>query len=212
LASVPDNRARAKPIVRSGRASPRGLAVTAVKALPRDEHLAYEIFRACPPAVLALTPGEIEAMLPSLHDWKSVDGFACFVSGVAWREGVLTDRAVLAWTRDESVWVRRAALVSTVPLNLAARGATNPDGEPAKTLAVCARLVDDHEDMIVKALSWALRELARRDARAVRDFLRTHDDALAARVKRETRNKLTTGLKNPRRATAARRLKRVHHA
>jgi 3-methyladenine DNA glycosylase AlkD len=59
-------------------------------------------------------------------------------------------------------------------------------------------LVDDHEDMIVKAMSWALRELVVHDPDAVWAFLREHDDRLGARAKREVRNKLTTGLKNPR--------------
>jgi hypothetical protein len=36
------------------------------------------------------------------------------------------------------------------------------------------------------------------DPEAVEAFLAEHEDVLAARVKREVRNKLTTGLKNPR--------------
>jgi 3-methyladenine DNA glycosylase AlkD len=53
--------------------------------------------------------------------------------------------------------------------------------------------------MVVKALSWALRVLVVHDAEAVEAFLGENEDRLAARVKREVRNKLTTGLKNPRR-------------
>jgi 3-methyladenine DNA glycosylase AlkD len=53
--------------------------------------------------------------------------------------------------------------------------------------------------MVVKALSWALRVLARRDAPAVKAFLAQHKGALHARVVREVRNKLRTGLKNPKR-------------
>jgi len=52
--------------------------------------------------------------------------------------------------------------------------------------------------MVVKALSWALRELAKRDQISVRRFLNQHKDQLAARVIREVQNKITTGLKNPR--------------
>jgi 3-methyladenine DNA glycosylase AlkD len=52
--------------------------------------------------------------------------------------------------------------------------------------------------MVTKAMSWALRELIVHDRAAVEHFLETHDDALAARVKREVRNKLKTGLKSPR--------------
>jgi 3-methyladenine DNA glycosylase AlkD len=55
--------------------------------------------------------------------------------------------------------------------------------------------------MVVKALSWALRELIPHDPDAVRNFLSQHEEVLAARVKREVRNKLTTGLKNPKAAS-----------
>ena len=59
-------------------------------------------------------------------------------------------------------------------------------------------LASDRDDMVIKGMSWALRELIPVDRRAVERFLRKHDDVVAARVKREVRNKLTTGLKNPR--------------
>jgi 3-methyladenine DNA glycosylase AlkD len=52
--------------------------------------------------------------------------------------------------------------------------------------------------MVVRAMSWALRELVVHDPEAVRGFLAENDDLLAARVKREVTNKLETGLKNPR--------------
>ena len=51
--------------------------------------------------------------------------------------------------------------------------------------------------MVVKAMSWALRELVVHDADAVDQFLNEYKGALAARVQREVRNKLRTGLKNP---------------
>lgn len=57
-------------------------------------------------------------------------------------------------------------------------------------------LIADRDEMVVKALSWALRELAKREPKPVRAFLTTHKDALAARLTREVNNKLTTGLKN----------------
>jgi 3-methyladenine DNA glycosylase AlkD len=58
-------------------------------------------------------------------------------------------------------------------------------------------LVDDHDDMVVKALSWALRELTVHEPGAVRKFLSRNEHVLAATVKREVRNKLETGLKDP---------------
>jgi len=68
-----------------------------------------------------------------------------------------------------------------------------------RTLDVCRMLVNDRDDMVVKAMSWALRELVVHDAGAVSEVLSEHEDELAARVKREVRNKLRTGLKNPKR-------------
>ena len=71
-------------------------------------------------------------------------------------------------------------------------------GDAPRTLAICERLAGDREDMVVKALSWALRALAMREPAAVARFLAVHEDELAARVKREVGHKLRTGLKNPR--------------
>jgi 3-methyladenine DNA glycosylase AlkD len=51
--------------------------------------------------------------------------------------------------------------------------------------------------MVVKAMSWALRELSKRDPKAVQLFVTKHQAQLAPRVKREVANKLRTGLKTP---------------
>ncbi len=201
MAAIADVRAKARERARGFRKDPRGLAQEAITlALTEREQLAFELCRAMPRAVLTMTAPEVEKLLPSLHDWKSTDCFGSFVSGVAWREGVLTDRHIEKWARSRELWTRRAALVSTVPLNLNARGSTAPRGEPERTLRVCAMLVDDREDRIVKALSWALRVLAMKNPESVRAFVAEHEPRLAARVLRETRNKLRTGLKNPRKS------------
>jgi hypothetical protein len=197
MADIATVRAQARALARENRGRERDLAAEALRLTRKDEQLAFEVFRASPRCVLELSRPEIEGMLEVLHDWNSTDCFGCFVSGVAWREGVMRDGDIARWTKGEPRWTRRAALVSTVPLNLNARGATNPAGEAGKTLAICSRLIDDRDDMVVKAMSWALRTLASKDADAVREFLNEHRERLAPRVLRETTNKLSTGLKNP---------------
>lgn len=72
-------------------------------------------------------------------------------------------------------------------------------GDTYKTLNVCRLLIDDKDDMVVKAMSWALRELIAHDVGAVREFIKEHNHVLASRVKREVNNKIKTGLKNPKR-------------
>ena len=157
--------------------------------------VAYEFVRFHKPTFETLTDSTIERIGQGIDSWQSVDAFACTLSGPAWRIGNLSDEAIHRWVASEDVWWRRAALVSTVGLNIRARGGA---GDATRTLAVCRLLADDHEDMVQKAMSWALRELVVHDREAVGRFLEDYRAALAARVKREVRNKLDTGLKNPR--------------
>jgi 3-methyladenine DNA glycosylase AlkD len=190
-------RARAKARARELRdASPREVLAEALAIHGAgDQFLAYEILRAAPRALEAATKTTIERLGAGMDGWAHVDCFASFASGVAWRIGRIDDAVVTRWTKSKDRWWRRAAVVSTVPLNNRARGATAPAGEAARTLAVCRALANDRDDMVVKAISWALRELGKRDAKAVRAFLREQGDVLAPRVRREVATKLETGLK-----------------
>jgi 3-methyladenine DNA glycosylase AlkD len=155
----------------------------------------YELIRYHKSAFQALGPQELEELGRGIQGWGVVDAFGRTLSGPAWLKGQVPDELIHSWALSENLWWRRAALVSTVALNMRSHGGP---GDVPRTQAVCRLLVGDHEDMIVKALSWALRELVVHDPQSVRDFLVEHDDVLAARVKREVRNKLETGLKNPR--------------
>jgi 3-methyladenine DNA glycosylase AlkD len=158
--------------------------------------VAYELVHYHRPALASLRERTLVRLAGRLEGWGAVDGFACYLAGPAWREGQVGDAVVRRWARSRDRWWRRAALVSTVPLNSRARGGS---GDSPRTLAICRMLIADRDDMVVKAMSWALREVAKRDPGAARRFLAEHRDALAARVVREVGNKLATGLKNPRR-------------
>ena len=144
-------------------------------------------------ALAALDLKTVLAFGEGIDNWVSVDTFAELIAGMCWRAGILSDETIHEWTHSDNRWWRRAAVVATVSLNKKARGAT---GDPARTLKVCALVADDHDDMVVKALSWALRELAKRDSEPVIAFLKEHDHSLHPRVKREVRTKIETGLKS----------------
>ena len=160
--------------------------------------IAYELVSYHSPAFTSLDVTKIEALGQGIDSWHSVDGFARLISGPAWLKGLISDEVIHRWARSDDLWWRRAALVSTVALNMRSYGGY---GDIDRTLAICRILVDDHEDMVVKALSWALRQLVVHDPDAVRRFLSKYEERLAARIKREVRNKLKTGLKNPKRST-----------
>lgn len=154
--------------------------------------VACELIAARRDVMCLVTDTPIERWATGLADWGSVDMFGVTLAGVAWREGCVSDARVMKWARSPDRWRRRLALVATVPLNSRARGGA---GDINRTLTVCRVLVDDRDDMVVKALSWALRELAKREPAGVARFIRDEKDRLASRVRREVQSKLETGRK-----------------
>jgi 3-methyladenine DNA glycosylase AlkD len=155
----------------------------------------YEIIAGHKGAFFSLGIAELEELGYGINSWWTVDSFARTLSGPAWREGLVPDELMVNWAGSPDFWWRRAALVSTVAFNIRSQGGK---GDTPRTLALCRLLAADHEDMVVKGLSWALRQLAYFDPEAVEGFLQEYDSLLASRVKREVGNKLRTGLKNPR--------------
>ncbi|MFH1609022.1 MAG: DNA alkylation repair protein [Candidatus Bipolaricaulota bacterium] len=160
----------------------------------------YELIRKHRAAFQSLGEAGIEELGQGMDSWWAVDSFARVLAGPAWLNGQVPDALIHRWARSKDHWWRRAALVSTVTLNMRSHGGK---GDVPRTLRVCALLVADHDDTVVKAMSWALRELVVHDPGAVDGFLSEHEDILAARVKREVRHKLATGLKKPRRKRAS---------
>ncbi|MDP2873301.1 MAG: DNA alkylation repair protein [Bacillota bacterium] len=154
--------------------------------------VAYELLHQHRPAFRRLTPELVEELGSGMASWGETDCFGAYISGPAWHAGLVGDDLIHSWARSPDRWWRRAALVSCV----------YPRGDTKRTLTVCRMLASDRDDMVVKAMSWALRELVRFDRAAVEGFLAEHDGQLAARAKREVRHKLDTGLKYPRRVPA----------
>ena len=151
----------------------------------------YELVRFHPAAFALLDANVVIALGEGMDSWDAVDAFGSIISGPAWKRDQIRDALVISWARAKDRWWRRAALVSTVTLNRKPPA----NDHVQRTLEICATLVDDRDDMIVKALSWALRELSKANADAVRRFVNDHHESLAPRVKREVGNKLTRGTK-----------------
>jgi DNA alkylation repair enzyme len=155
-----------------------------------------ELISSRPDALRLLDRTQLEDLGSSISSWDEVDSFACYLSGPAWRERQVDDKTIMAWARSGDRWWRRAALVSTVPLNVKSRGG---HGDTRRTLRICSLLVADRDELVAKAMSWALRALAKHDAEAVREFVKKNQSRLPALVRREVRHKLETGRKGPRR-------------
>ncbi len=156
---------------------------------------AYELIAGHKTAFQSLHADQLEELGQGINSWWSTDSFARTLSGPAWHAGQVADELIVRWAKSPDLWWRRAALVSTVAFNIRSQGGK---GDVTRTLEICRMLVADHEDMVVKALSWALRMLVCFDPIAVEGFIQEHEHVLAGRVKREVGSKLRTGLKNPR--------------
>jgi 3-methyladenine DNA glycosylase AlkD len=108
----------------------------------------------------------------------------------------MEDETFVAWAKSPDRWWRRAAVVSTVVLSRESKGEAS-----ARVIAICELVASDRDDMVAKALSWALRALSAFDRDAVTAFVERHGADLPARVRREVATKLATGLKGKRRQT-----------
>ena len=161
----------------------------------------WELIYAHKPTLKSIDITVVEAMGQGMDSWYDTDGWGMILAGPAWVNGRIADADVKRWAKSADMWWRRAALVATTGLNNKSRGGR---GDAERTLAIVSMMIDEREDMIVKAVSWALRMLAPWQPKAVEAFVVEHEDRLAARVKREVRNKLRTGYKNPKMSEAGR--------
>ena len=153
--------------------------------------VAYEVIVNHGETYRQLNDEAVERLGTGIDSWHTVDAFARILAGPAWRDGLIGDETIFRWARSKDRWWRRAALVSTVALNVRSRGGT---GDAERTLTVCRMLVADSDDMVVKALSWALRELVVHDAGIVAEVrtLTTKSNFSRREIKREVHNKLDT--------------------
>ncbi len=159
-----------------------------------EAHLvAWDVLAKDRKALATLTPAAARQLMSGLDNWVTVDTLGPRVLGVAWRLGALDDGFVSGLQQAENPFERRLALTMTIALNLKSRGGR---GDARRTLEVVERAVDDRHDLVVKAVSWALRQLVDWDRDAVTAFLEENEDRLAARVRREVQRKLETGKKN----------------
>jgi 3-methyladenine DNA glycosylase AlkD len=109
--------------------------------------------------------------LKHVNNWDLVDGSApTIVGGERARPAVL--KLIHRWSRSRNVWERRVAVLATFP------AIRNDEFELIFELS--ERLLDDRHDLIHKACGWMLREVGKRDERALVRWL----DRFAPRMPR----------------------------
>ena len=121
--------------------------------------------------------GFVTGRLVDLDGWAVADNLAPVASRCLIEDPDRLD-AVEAWIESPHLWTRRAALVFTLPWAKEKR-------DPERMLRWAARLADDRQWFIQKAIGWWLRELSKRDPKRVRRFLTNHGGNLTGVARRE---------------------------
>ena len=126
---------------------------------------AVELLAHCTPLIGSADARLLERLLHEAQTWAIVDGLAAHVVGpVAERVeafGAVLDR----WARDESFWVRRAALLALlVPLR-------EGRGDFVRFGRYADALLGDREFFVRKAIGWVLRDASRRTPQRVAAWL-----------------------------------------
>jgi len=184
VSTAAELRAQRRELSREMRDASGREIIEAAFTLPR--FIAYELIQHHREAPSLMNERLLRKLARTLDSWDAVDMFSMYLAGPAWRDGRIDASVIEKWTRSSDRWWRRAALVSTVPLSRVKR--------TKEALAICKLLVADRDDIVVKAMSWAVREASKKDAKAAQRFIDEHD--VAARVRREVTAKIRTGLKN----------------
>jgi 3-methyladenine DNA glycosylase AlkD len=121
--------------------------------------------------------GFVTERMPDLDGWAVADNLADVASRCLIEDSRRLD-AVETWIESPHLWTRRAALVFTLRWAKSER-------DPERMLGWAARLADDREWFIQKAIGWWLRELSKRDPARVRRFLAEHGEKLMGVARRE---------------------------
>lgn len=119
----------------------------------------------------------------AVNNWDLVDLSAPKILGAF----LCDDRRcapLFAMTRSKNLWDRRIAIVATYALIR--------KGRFDVTLALAVRLLSDSHDLIHKAVGWMLREVGKKDVRALRQFLDQHAATMPRTMLRYAIEKLST--------------------
>ena len=109
----------------------------------------------------------VEHLIITKSWWDTVDGLGSVaISPLTDKYGC--EKLIAQWNKSSNIWLNRAAIQHQ-------RG-RRFDTDVKLVLQYCDDHSDSKEFFIVKAIGWALRDLAPINPRAVRSFLKEHPD------------------------------------
>ncbi|AFR29454.1 MULTISPECIES: DNA alkylation repair protein [Micrococcaceae] len=117
--------------------------------------------------------------------WDLVDGVSHRICALLLSHRVTMTPILLQWSRDDDMWIRRAAITA----QLGAKSKT----DPALLATIISWNLRDNEFFIRKAIGWALREYSKIDPEWVRTFAANNATTMSPLSTREALRLLPSG-------------------
>ncbi len=126
----------------------------------------------------------ITTWVPQFDAWALADHVA-----IAGQKRLVADPSrldhVKTWLTHDTMWVRRAALVMTLPWTKQNHPTDLDRAIRDRVLGWAATLAPDRDWFIQKSIAWWLRDLSKHDPDRVRVFLTDHGDTLKTFARKE---------------------------
>ncbi len=179
---TPARRACSKPLIGASRHLDVDEVLTIaceLRAQPEREfhHVASDLLARNAQRLRATDLRALEGFVTTDAWWDTVDALASPTIGVM----VLNHREVADamddWIESDDLWLARVAIIHQLQF----KGRTDVD----RLFRYCVRQAGHNDFFIRKAIGWALRQYARTDPKAVRDFVDEHRARLSGLSIRE---------------------------
>ncbi|MCY0916290.1 DNA alkylation repair protein [Massilia antarctica] len=122
----------------------------------------------------------IDALLGLAHQgswWDTVDALAVVIGMIVRADRPLRQPRMDEAVRHADLWIRRVAMLHQL--------GWRADTDPGRLFGYAQRLAHEADFFIRKAIGWGLRDYARHDPEAVREFLLAQGSTLSALTQRE---------------------------
>lgn len=127
---------------------------------------------------------ELRTWIDDFDAWAVAD-HACKAISICVVDNPDRLNEVEGWTKSPSMWIRRAAMVSTLPWARIKNPNKQEEEIRERVLGWASVYVEDQEWFIQKSVSWWLRELSKHDPEKVRVFLSLYASSMKAFARKD---------------------------
>ncbi|KAF0133769.1 MAG: hypothetical protein FD145_1085 [Candidatus Saganbacteria bacterium] len=139
--------------------------------------------------------GKVDGWINYIENWETCDQLATVINFLFAQNTKLL-KILDKWSKSENFWRRRFVLAVCSTLNHKGNSSIhNDDSIVDEVLKICQNLITDSEEMVEKALHWAIRETSKKDPEKVLQFLLKNKNKMKPRIVKESAKKLPEKMK-----------------